>query len=149
GDTKAEQLLAQARAALGGERNLAKVQGLSAAGTYQREVGDRNLSGDITFDLQLPDKMLRTESMRPMGDATIEMLQGINGDQLLRNSRTIGGGPGMMVRIAAPTAKRRRSATSAPTWRASRSRSCSPRRRRCRSSSPTAARPKPTMARRR
>jgi hypothetical protein len=102
GDTKAEQLLAQARAALGGERNLAKVQGLSATGTYQREVGDRNLSGDITVDLQLPDKMLRTESMRPMGDATIEMLQGINGDQLLRNSRTIGGGPGMMVRIAPP-----------------------------------------------
>ncbi len=47
----------------------------------------------MTIDLQLPDKMLRTESMRPMGDATIETLQGINGDQLLRHSRTIGGGP--------------------------------------------------------
>jgi hypothetical protein len=102
GDTKAEQLLAQARAALGGERNLARVQGLSATGTYQREVGDRQLSGEVTVDLQLPDKMLRTESMRPMGDATIEMMQGINGDQVLRNSRTIGGGPGVMVRIAPP-----------------------------------------------
>jgi hypothetical protein len=102
GDTKSEQLLAQARAALGGEKNLAKVQGLTAAGTYQREMGDRQLSGEITIDLQLPDKMLRTESMRPMGDATIEMLQGINGDQVLRNSRTIGGGPGMMIRMAPP-----------------------------------------------
>jgi len=102
GDTKAEQLLAQARAALGGEKNLAKVQGLSATGTYQREVGDRQVNGDVTIDLQLPDRMLRTESMRPMGDATIEILQGINGDQVLRNSRTIGGGPGMMVRIAPP-----------------------------------------------
>jgi hypothetical protein len=101
GDTKAEQLLAQARAALGGS-NLAKVQGLSASGTYQRDVGDRQLSGEITVDLQLPDKMLRTESMRPLGDATIELLQGINGDQVLRTSRTIGGGSGMMIRMAPP-----------------------------------------------
>ena len=102
GDTKAEQLLAQARAALGGDGNLAKVQGLTATGTYQREAGDRQLNGEVTIDLQLPDMMLRTESMRPMGDATIETLQGINGDQILRNSRTIGGGPNMMVRIAPP-----------------------------------------------
>ena len=102
GDTKSEQLLAQARAALGGDTNLNKVHGLTATGTFQREMGDRQLSGEITFDLQLPDKMLRTESMRPMGDATIEMLQGVNGDQVLRHSRTIGGGPGMMVRIAPP-----------------------------------------------
>jgi len=102
GDTKAAELLAQARAALGGEAKLSKVQGLSAAGTYQREMGDRQLSGELTIDLQLPDKMVRTDSMNPMGDATIVMLQGINGDQVLRNSRTIGGGPGMMIRVAPP-----------------------------------------------
>ena len=102
GDAKAEQLLAQARAALGGDSNLARVQGLTATGTYQRDAGDRQLNGEVTIDLQLPDKMLRTESMRPMGDATIEMLQGVNGDQVLRHSRTIGGGPNMMVRIAPP-----------------------------------------------
>jgi hypothetical protein len=101
-DTKAEQLIAQAREALGGDKNLSKVQGLTATGSYQREIGDRQLSGEITIDLQLPDKMLRTESMRPMGDATIEMLNGMNGDQVLRNSRTIGGGPGMMIRLGAP-----------------------------------------------
>src|SRR5712671_2565535 len=102
GDTKAEQLLAQARAALGGEKTMSRVQGLTASGTYRREMGDRQLNGEITIDLQLPDKMLRTESMRPMGDATIEMLQGVNGDQVLRHSRTIGGGPGMVVRMGPP-----------------------------------------------
>jgi hypothetical protein len=102
GDTKAEQLLAQARTALGGEKQLEKVHGLTAAGTFQREMGDRQLNGDITIDLQLPDKMLRTESMKPMGDATIEMLQGVNGDQVLRHSRSIGGGPGMMIRMGPP-----------------------------------------------
>src|SRR4029079_10914551 len=46
--------------------------------------------------------MLRTDSMNPMGDATIVVLQGINGDQVLRNTRTIGGGPGMVVRMGPP-----------------------------------------------
>jgi len=104
GDSKAAELLAQARAALGGDSKLSKIQGLSASGAFQREAGDRQLSGEITIDLQLPDKMVRTDSMNPIGDATIVMLQGINGDQVLRNSRTIGGGPGMILRVAPPAA---------------------------------------------
>jgi hypothetical protein len=104
GDNKAAEILAQARAALGGDAKLSKVHGLSASGTFQREAGDRQLSGELTLDLQLPDKMVRTDTMNPMGDATIVMLQGINGDQVLRNSRTIGGGPGMIVRVAPPAA---------------------------------------------
>src|SRR5439155_25629490 len=39
GDTEAEQLMAQARAALGGDENLNSVQGLRATGTYQRTAG--------------------------------------------------------------------------------------------------------------
>ena len=102
GDTKAEQLLAQAREALGGEKQLARVQGLTATGAYQREMGDRQVNGEITIDLQLPDKMLRTESMRPMGDATIEMLQGINGEQVLRHSRTSAAGRAWSFACAPP-----------------------------------------------
>jgi hypothetical protein len=104
GDTQAADLLAQARAALGGESNLSKVQALSASGAYQREVGDRQMTGELTLELQLPDKMLRTESMNPMGDATIVVEQGINGEQVLRHTRTIGGGPGLVVRMAPPNA---------------------------------------------
>jgi hypothetical protein len=104
GDTKAAEVLAQARAALGGERRLSQVQALSAAGSYQREVGDRRVNGELTIDLQLPDKMLRTESMNPIGDATVIVLQGINGERVIRHSRTIGGGPGMVIRMAAPAA---------------------------------------------
>src|SRR5712692_185921 len=80
GDTKAEQLLARARAALGS--SLGTVQGLTAAGTYQRTTADRQLSGEITLDLQLPDKMLRTETMNPMGDMMMIVEQGINGEKL-------------------------------------------------------------------
>jgi hypothetical protein len=102
GDGRAAGLIAEARAALGGDARLAKVQALSASGTYQREMGDRQMTGEITIDLQLPDRMLRTDSMSPMGDATIVVLQGINGEQVLRNSRTIGGGPNMMIRTGPP-----------------------------------------------
>ena len=102
GDTKAEQLLAEARAALG--KNLDKVQGLTATGTYQRTMADRQLSGEVTIDLQLPDKMLRTESMSPMGDLMIIVEQGINGEKLLRSQRTVNGPPGAVIRMApAPT----------------------------------------------
>jgi hypothetical protein len=97
GDTKAEQLLAQARAALG--KNLDQVQGLTATGTYQRTMADRQLSGEVTIDLQLPDKMLRTESMSPMGDMMIIVEQGINGEKLLRSQRTVNGPPGAVIRM--------------------------------------------------
>jgi hypothetical protein len=104
GDAKAAQLLAQARQAIGGERNLGRVQALTAAGTYQRTIGDRQLSGEVTVDLQLPDKMLRTETANPVGDMTIEVAQGVNGDRLLRNQRTLNAPPGAVIRMAAPPA---------------------------------------------
>jgi len=99
GDTKAEQLLAQARQALGGKNNLNKVQGLTCTGTYERTMGDRQLSGELTIDLQLPDKMLRTETMNPMGDMTVIVGQGINGEKLLRSQRTVNGPPGAVIRM--------------------------------------------------
>src|SRR4029077_6512978 len=102
GDTKVEQLLAQARAALGGEKNLNKVQGLSCMGTFQRTVQDRQLSGELTIDLQLPDKMLRTESMNPMGDMTVVTEQGINGEKLLRSQRAVNAPPGAVIRMGPP-----------------------------------------------
>jgi lysophospholipase L1-like esterase len=104
GDSKAEQLLALARQSLGGEKTLNAVQGLTCAGTYERTMGDRQLSGDVTLDVQLPDKMLRTESMNPVGDMTIVVEQGINGEKLLRNQRTLNAPPGAVIRMAPPPA---------------------------------------------
>jgi len=102
GDARAAQLLAQARQALGGDKNLNKVQSLTAAGTYERTMGDRQLTGDVTFDVQLPDKMLRTESMNPIADMTIVTEQGINGETLLRNQRTLNAPPGAVIRMPPP-----------------------------------------------
>ncbi len=104
GDEKAAQLLGQARAALGGDKNLNAVQGLSCAGSYARTLGDRQMSGELTLDLQLPDKMLRTETSNPIGDMTIVVEQGVNGEKLLRSQRTLNGPPGAILRMAAPPA---------------------------------------------
>ena len=105
GDTKVEQLLAQARAALGGEKNLNKVKGLTASGTYQRTLPDRQLSGDVSIDLQLPDKILRTESMSLMGDFVVVTEQGVNGETLLRSQHAVNAPPGAVIRMgAAPAA---------------------------------------------
>jgi hypothetical protein len=106
GDTKASELLAQARAALGGESKLSKVQGLSCSGTVQRAIGDRQVTGDVTIDLQLPDKLLRSDSISPMGDAALVVTeQGINGEQLLRHSKTLNTPPGAVIRVPPPPAR--------------------------------------------
>jgi len=105
GDARATDLIAQARAALGGEQKLAKVQGVSCTGTMQRLIGDRTVEGELTFDLQLPDKMLRTDTISPMGDRTALVTgQGINGDKLLRISRILNAPPGAVIRTPPPPA---------------------------------------------
>jgi len=100
GDTRASELLAQARAALGGEKNLAKVQGLSCSGTAQRMIGDRTVDGDMSIALQLPDKFWRTDSLAPLGPqgAIVVQGQGINGDTLLRSSKVENAPPGAVIR---------------------------------------------------
>jgi len=102
GDTKATALLQQARAALGGDGRLAAVHALSCSGTFTRELDDRQLSGDLTIALEMPDKLLRTESMRPMGDFTIVSAVGLNGDALLRDQHAVNAPPGAMIRMPPP-----------------------------------------------
>jgi hypothetical protein len=105
GDTKAAELLAQARAAIGGEARVSKVEGLSCTGALQRAMGDRQVAGDVTIELQLPDKFLRSDSISPMGDGALVVTdQGVNGDKVLRNSRTLNAPPGLMIRMPPPPA---------------------------------------------
>ena len=104
-DTKAADLLAQARVALGGEQVLARVQSVSASGTVTRAAGSMQLSGDLSLQLQLPDRMLRTDALSPAGGLTLVTEQGVNGDVLLRGSRTFNAPPGAIIRTPPPPAK--------------------------------------------
>jgi hypothetical protein len=93
---KAEQLLGQARAAIGGEK-LRSLASLSATGSYRRILREREMSGEIQFDLMLPDKMMRTETMNPIPGAEITRIEAINGDRVWSNQQSSGTGGGMIV----------------------------------------------------
>lgn len=97
---KAQQLIAQARAALGGEK-LKSVTSISANGTYRRMMGGREMAGEVQFDLALPDKMIRIETMNPIGSIEITRTEAINGNDVWMDQQTSGGG-GAMVMIKRP-----------------------------------------------
>ena len=61
--TKANEILVQARKALGGEDKLAAVKTFQARGTVRRAAGDVNLEGDLDISVELPGKYLRKESI--------------------------------------------------------------------------------------
>jgi hypothetical protein len=93
---KAQQLLDQARAAIGGEK-LKSLQTLSATGAYRRSFGQMEMSGEVQFDIILPDKLMRTETMSPMPSLEITRIETINGDSVWEDQQQHGGGGGMVM----------------------------------------------------
>jgi hypothetical protein len=93
---KAQQLLDQARATAGGEK-LKSVNSLSATGNYRRMLGEREISGEVQFEFQLPDKMMRTETMSPAPSVEITRIEAVNGDKVWTDQQSSGMGGGMVV----------------------------------------------------
>jgi hypothetical protein len=61
-DSRAEEVLKQAREAIGGER-LQKIEGLHINGQYRRVLGDRQMGGDREISIQLPNKYVVEDAM--------------------------------------------------------------------------------------
>ncbi|MBO0722161.1 MAG: hypothetical protein J2P41_15155 [Blastocatellia bacterium] len=97
---KAQQLLAQARAAIGGEK-LSALKSLSATANYRRTLGENEMSGEIQFDLILPDKIMRSETMNPVPGAEITRIETINGEGAWSDQHSSGMG-GAMIFIKRP-----------------------------------------------
>ncbi|HEU0173053.1 MAG TPA: hypothetical protein VFV58_02230 [Blastocatellia bacterium] len=89
---KAQQLIAQARAALGGD----KLKSLSVTGAYRRTFGQAEITGEIDYDLLLPDKMMKTDTMNPMPSLEITRIEALNGDDVWEDQQQHGGGGGMV-----------------------------------------------------
>jgi hypothetical protein len=68
--SRAEEVLRQARAAIGGEAKIGGVRALSIKGKYRRVIQEREMNGEREFDLVLPDKYMRTESVVIQGMGT-------------------------------------------------------------------------------
>jgi hypothetical protein len=100
-DTKADEILKQARAAIGGEDQIQKIQGLNLGGQYRRMLGDRQMAGDREISILLPNKYSVEDSMNPGGLSTaIVNTRTLNGDNAWNASS--GGGGGMVFRMGGP-----------------------------------------------
>ena len=100
-DSRAQELLKQAREAIGGEEQIQKVQGLQINGQYRRTFGDRQMEGDRDISISLPNKYVVEDAMNAGGHSlAMTNTRGLNGDRAW--SANSGGGGNMIIRMGAP-----------------------------------------------
>jgi hypothetical protein len=99
-DARAQQILKQAREAIGGEEQLQKIQGLQIKGQYRRTFGDRQMGGEREISIQMPNKYLVEDAMSSGGLSTAMInTRGLNGDRAWSGNS---GGGGMFIRMMGP-----------------------------------------------
>ena len=100
-DARADEILKQAREAIGGEQRLQKLEALHINGQYRRVFGDRQMGGEREISILLPNKYLVEDSMNPGGLSTALInTRGLNGDHAWTGSS--GGGGAMVFRMGGP-----------------------------------------------
>jgi len=100
-DARAQEILKQARQAIGGDEQLQKIQGLEIKGKYSRTFGDRQMGGDREISILLPNKYLVEDAMNAGGLSTAMInTRALDGDKAW--SGNSGGGGGMVFRIGGP-----------------------------------------------
>lgn len=92
---KAQEILKQAREAIGDEAKLKALRTLSATGSFRRTDGGIELNGEIELDLILPDKV-RAAAITTMGTVRATLITAINGEKVwqefVSNMGVMGGG---------------------------------------------------------
>jgi hypothetical protein len=88
---KAEQILKQARAAIGDEKKLKELQGLSITGTVRQGAGDNQRESDLEIEVLMPDKVKKTITNQFM-----TLTNTLNGDQIWNEFISGMGGGGMV-----------------------------------------------------
>ena len=102
-DARAQEILKQARQAIGGEDQLQKIQGLEIKGKYSRTFGDRQMGGDREISIQLSGQYLVEDAMNTGGLSTSMInTHALNGDRAWSGNS---GGGGMIFRIGGPGGK--------------------------------------------
>jgi hypothetical protein len=103
-DQRAEDLLKEARAAIGGDEALQKIQSMIMKGQYRRILGEREMGGDRDVSIMLPDKYLVEDSFNQGGLSTAAMnSKGLNGDKAWTSSSSgASHGGGMIIRMGGP-----------------------------------------------
>ena len=118
---KGNQLMAQARKAMGGEQKLAAVKALSLRATYQREMGIQGMTGggraaivmnggptaggngqvtgEIELDVELPSKFIKVDTST--GFMAMTRTEGFDGDRPFADATSAN--LGVRIRIDRPT----------------------------------------------
>jgi hypothetical protein len=100
-DARAQEILKQARKAIGGDEQLQKIQGLQVNGQYRRVFGDRQMSGDREISILLPNNYLVEDAMNTGGLSTAMInTRALTGGKAW--SGNSGGGGGMIFRMSGP-----------------------------------------------
>lgn len=96
-DSKAVEVLAAARKAIGGKK-IEEMKTLSLEASLQRNVNTMQLTSDVEILLELPDKYVRSETSSGMMASTMSM--GFNGERPIRPANAVGmAGGGMIIRM--------------------------------------------------
>src|SRR5215204_4489239 len=99
-NSRAQEVLKQAREAIGGEEQLQNIQGLQIKGQYRRAFGERQMGGDREISILLPNKYLVEDAMNAGGLSTAMInTRGLNGDKAWSGNS---GGGGMVFRMSGP-----------------------------------------------
>lgn len=78
------RILADARAALGGEKKLAALKTLAATGQATRVIGNTSSAAtDFEMAFELPDKFMKRDVLAMMGNFGITRTSGFNGDAVI------------------------------------------------------------------
>ena len=97
--SRAQELLAQARTALGGEAQFKAIQSLSVSGSARRITGMGEIDGDMSIDIQMPDKFRRGDAISPMPGMDVTTTQIVNGADASIDVDSSGGGGGMFTQM--------------------------------------------------
>lgn len=96
---KAAEVLAAARAAIGGDK-VANLKSFSVKGSTARNMGERQLTSDVEILVEAPDKYARIEDITAPIART--MTTGFNGEKAIRPAGMSMGGGGMRIIMAGP-----------------------------------------------
>jgi hypothetical protein len=80
------QLLAQARAALGGEAKLGSVRSLSAFGKLRKNFRNREQAGEVQLDLMAPDKLKMVTTVNIAQGIDVSSVTVLNGNEAWRDT---------------------------------------------------------------
>jgi hypothetical protein len=99
GSAKAQEILKQARAAIGDESKIAGLKSISIAGSSRRVFGERETVSEVELEALMPDKIRRSTLVTPFPGAEIQNIEVSNGDQVWTDfvsnmPQGMGGGPG-------------------------------------------------------